>query len=226
MSFVKRTIISLIGRYIVKRIISIAVITAVSGCASISPDNWVYSEKIDHFENSVFIESLYNDETENSGLTISCDKGGENEIFAKFITLKDEDYLLFPDIGVAKFDFVIDDFLSETTSGFYTYESQDKVFVGMSSKLPKRLLNAMGNQSLSKKHLHVRMRVNGIHIKALKRAIDSHEDLITNEEILKWIRDNSTVQGVKHHFEKHVELKGFSKYIENYNGCSVSRKST
>ena len=140
----KQTIISLRGRYIVKRRISIVVITVVSGCASTSPENWTYSEKVDHFENSVFIESQYYDETENSGLTISCDKGAENEIFAKFIALKNENYLLFPDIGVAKFDFVIDGLLSETTSGFYTYEGQEKVFAGMSNKLPKRLLNAMG----------------------------------------------------------------------------------
>ncbi|TOA70571.1 hypothetical protein CGK22_18165 [Vibrio parahaemolyticus] len=220
----KRTIISLRGRYIVKRIISIALMTVVSGCASTSAENWNYSEKVDHFENSVFIESQYYDETDNSGLTISCDKGGENEIFAKFIALKDESYLLFPDIGMATFDFVIDDLLNETTSGFYTYDSQEKVFAGMSNKLPERLLNAMGNPSLSEKQLHVRMTVDGVHIKALKRAIDSNADLKTNEDILKWVRDNSITQGIKHHFEKHVELKGFSKYIENYNGCSVSSK--
>ncbi|MDF9390535.1 hypothetical protein EXZ60_17215 [Vibrio sp. 1151_11] len=207
-----------------KKIISIAVITVVSGGALASPDNWSYSEKVNHFENSVFIESKYYDETENSGLTISCDKGGENEIFAKFITLKDEGYLLFPDLGMAKFDFVIDDLLSESISGFYTYESEEKVFLGMTNKFPKRLLNAIGNPSLSEKQLHVRMTVDGVHIKALKRALNSNEDLKTNEDILKWVRDNSATQGSKHHFEKHVELKGFSKYIENYNGCSVSSK--
>ncbi|MEZ8439259.1 hypothetical protein AB6D90_23875 [Vibrio splendidus] len=207
-----------------KKIMSIIVITVVSGCASASPDNWSYSEKMDHFENRVFIESQYYDETENSGLTISCDKGGENEIFAKFITLKDEGYLLFPDIAMAKFDFVIDDLLSESISGFYTYESEEKVFSGMTNKLPKRLLNAIGSPSLSEKQLHVRMTVDGVHIKALKRALNSNEDLKKNEDVLKWVRDNSATQGIKHHFEKHVELKGFSKYIENYNGCSVSSK--
>ncbi|HFQ5168335.1 TPA: hypothetical protein ACGUWI_004664, partial [Vibrio vulnificus] len=220
----KRTVISLRGRYIVKRIISIAVMTVVSGCASTSPENWNYSEKVDHFENSVFIESQYYDETENSGLTISCDKGGENEIFAKFIELKDENYLLFPDIGVATFDFVIEDVLSVTTSGFYIYDLQDKVFVGYTKKLPKLLLNTMGDPSLSEKQLHVRMTVKGVHIKAFKRAIDSGEDIKTNEDSLKWVKDNSTTQGIKHHFEKHVELKGFAQYIENYNGCIVSNK--
>ncbi|PMO68346.1 hypothetical protein BCT03_24370 [Vibrio splendidus] len=172
----------------------------------------------------MFIESTYYDATENSGLSISCDKGGENEIFAKFIVMKDESYLLFPDFGIATFNFVIDDLLNEHTSGFYTYESEQKVFVGMSNKLSKRLLNAIGNPSLSEKQLHVRMTVEGVHLKALKKAIDSSDNLKTDEAIIKWVRDNSTTQGIKHHFEKHAELKGFSKHIESYNGCTISSK--
>ncbi|OQK41958.1 hypothetical protein XM72_c11694 [Vibrio vulnificus] len=207
-----------------KRIISIAAIAVVSGCASISPENWTYSEKVDRFENRVFVEAWYTDGTENGGLSISCDKGGENEIFTKFIAPKNEGYLLFPDSSGAKFHFVIEDVLNVTTSGFYIYDLQDKVFVGYTNKLPRLLLNTMGDPSLSKKQLHVRMTVEGVHIKAFKRAIDSGEDIKTNEDSLKWVKDNSTTQGIKHHFEKHVELKGFAQYIENYNGCTVSNK--
>lgn len=207
-----------------KRIISVVVITLVSGCSSTSSDNWTYSEKANHFEKSVFIESAYDDKTENSGLLISCDKGGENEIFAKFVAAKNESHLLFPDHGVATFDFVIDGLLSERVSGFYIYKNEQKIFFGMSNKLPNFLLNKMGAPSLSRETLHVRMTIEGVHINALKKALDSNDNLKTNEAILKWIRDNSTTHGIQHYFEKHVELKGFNKHIESYNGCSVSKK--
>ena len=197
-------------------------IILTSSSALANSDNWTYSEKVNHFEKSVFLDSMYDDATENSGFAVSCDKGGENEIFAKFVTLKDENYLLFSDLGFATFDFVIDDILDTSISGFYTYESDQKVFVGMSNKLPKNLLNAMASPLSSNKQLHIRMTVNGMHLKALKKALANDESLNTDDAVIEWIKDNAMTQGISHHFEKHIDLNGFNKHIESYNGCAVS----
>lgn len=214
------------------RRIGIIGVILLSGCASTKDSvNWTYSENVNHFEKSVFVESTYFDDEnmDDSGFTISCDKGGRNKIFSKFIEVKDEDYMAYPDIGSAKFDFVIDDILDVSTLGLYTYDKNTRMFVGMSNTLPKQLLNAMANPSMSEKRLHVRMTVKGIHIKTLKVALETDAELKskltkTNIEsvILDWVKQNAANKGFYHSFEKHVNLNGFGEFIENYNGCTIS----
>ncbi|WP_279147132.1 hypothetical protein [Photobacterium carnosum] len=211
--------------------IGIICLILLSGCASTkSPENWTFSENVNHFEKSMFIESTYFDDKDesNSIFTISCDKGGENEIFAKFIAVKDENYLLFPDIGPAKFDFVIDDILDVSTLGFFTYDADGRVFLGMSNILPKQLLNAMASPLMSEKQLHIRMTVKGIHLKTLEKALASDTELgskiiQTNPDgsVLNWVKQNTVSKGIRHSFVKHVNLKGFGKFIENYKGCRI-----
>lgn len=215
-----------------KKIGIVGLILLLSGCASTkSSDNWTFSKNVNHFEKSVFIESTYVDDKDdnNSFFTISCDKDGENEIFAKFLALKDENYLLFPDIGPAKFDFVIDDILDVSTLGFFTYDADKRVFLGMSNILPKQLLNAMANPLMEEKQLHIRMTVKGIHVKTLDKMLARDTELgskiiQTNPvgAVLNLVKQNTASKGIRHSFIKHVSLKGFGKFIENYNGCRIS----
>lgn len=205
----------------------------LSGCITTeSSEHWTYSENENHFDKNTFIESSYYDDNdlENSGLWISCDKGGENEIFTTFMALKDEAYLLYPDKAEAKFEFVIDDVLDATTSGTYIYETENKVFIGMSNKLPKQLLNVMANPSMRENILHVRMTVKGVHIKTFRKSLATDDILSANivdpkkssHALLTWTQENVNSKGFYHSFEKHVKLAGFGDHIENYNGCNVS----
>ncbi|HGE6015280.1 TPA: hypothetical protein ACGGR7_003581 [Vibrio cholerae] len=218
---------NILDRFNMKFVIFNLMLIVLFGCSAPIADKWEYSESVNHFEKRTFLETMYLDSSnggENSGFTIACDKNGENEIFSKFVALKNEDYLLFPDIGSTTFQFVINDEVDIITSGLFTYDSEQKVFLGFTNVLPRELLYAIANPNFSNKQLHVRMSVRGVHIKWLRKALSEKNNLITNDAVASWIKDNVEHRGIVHNFEKHIDLKGLSQYMKYYDGCTFARK--